>query len=248
VSQDWYWRWKPLVEVVLALLVLIISAPVLALAALLIKLTLRGPAIYTQKRVGKDGRLFTIYKLRTMDRDCEEQTGAVWSGPDDPRVTRLGRILRVTHLDEFPQAVNVLLGDMSLIGPRPERPEIVKLLRFKVDGYTRRLCVRPGITGLAQVHLPPDVDLDGVRRKLVCDLYYIEHFNAWLDCRIFACTALFLFAFPLRLSRRLLRVPDPLASRAAVGLRMDGPSAIMPIYPPHETSTLPAPVDGVSPI
>src|SRR5205085_8417032 len=120
----------------------------------------------------------------------EAGTGAVWAKKGDPRITPLGRLLRATHIDEFPQLLNVLRGDMSLTGPRPERPEIVEYLRSKVPGYSDRLRVRPGITGLAQVQLPPDVNLEGVWKKLVCDMHYIEHFSGWLDWRILLCTGL----------------------------------------------------------
>lgn len=200
---------KPWVEAVLAAVLLVLTAPVVLLAALLVKLTSRGPAFYTQVRLGLGGRPYTIYKLRTMVQDSEAATGAVWSKAGDPRVTPLGRFLRATHLDELPQLVNVLRGDMSLSGPRPERPEIVEYLKAKIPNYARRLAVRPGITGLAQVQLPPDVNLAGVRKKLVCDLYYIEHFSAWLDGRILLATGLLCVGVPLALSRRLLRIPEP---------------------------------------
>lgn len=201
---------KPVMDAVLAAVLLFLTAPLILLAALLIKLTSRGPAFYLQKRVGRGGRLFVIYKLRTMYRDCEAATGAVWCRAGDPRITPLGRILRATHIDEFPQLLNVLLGEMSLSGPRPERPEIVENLRARLDGYTRRLAVRPGITGLAQVQLPPDTCLEEVRQKLVCDLYYIEHLGAALDLRILICTGLFLIGIPLNWSRRWLGIPEPL--------------------------------------
>src|SRR5207248_6588040 len=122
---------KPWVEVVVAALLLVLSAPVVLVAAVLVKLTSRGPAFYTQVRVGRDGRPYTIYKLRTMVEDSEAGTGAVWSQAGDPRVTPIGRFLRATHLDELPQLVNVLMGDMGLSGPRPERPEIVERLKAK---------------------------------------------------------------------------------------------------------------------
>jgi polysaccharide deacetylase family protein (PEP-CTERM system associated) len=198
------------VEFVLALIGLVVTAPVILLAAILIKLTSRGPAFYAQVRVSKGGRLFTIYKLRTMFQHAEAASGPVWSAPGDCRVSGIGRILRATHLDELPQLFNVILGQMSLIGPRPERPEIVEKLQARIADYTDRLEVRPGISGLAQVQLPPDVDLEGVRKKLVCDLYYIEHFSAGLEFRILVCTALVFLAIPMWLSRRGLRIPEPL--------------------------------------
>ncbi|MGE3807393.1 MAG: sugar transferase [Gemmataceae bacterium] len=201
---------KPVLEAVVALVLLALLSPVILLACLLIKATSRGPAFYTQKRLGLNGKPFTIIKLRTMTHNCEAATGAVWCTARDPRITRIGALLRATHIDEFPQLINILLGQMSLIGPRPERPEIVARLENDVAGYRDRLVVRPGITGLAQVQLPPDVDLDGVRKKLLCDRYYIDHFSAWLDVRIALATGLFLFAVPLAWSRRLLRIPEPL--------------------------------------
>src|SRR3954471_12705663 len=144
---------KRAVEFTAALALLALTAPLLLLAALLIKLTSRGPAFYTQTRVGLGGRPFTIYKLRTMIHKAESLTGPRWSLPGDPRVTRFGQFLRLTHLDELPQLWNVLRGDMSLIGPRPERPEFVPELEQALPGYRKRLAVRPGVTGLAQVQL-----------------------------------------------------------------------------------------------
>ena len=132
----------------------------------------------------RDGRPFTLFKIRTMAHDCEKASGARWSTPGDPRITRVGAFLRKTHLDELPQLWNVLRGDMSLVGPRPERPEFTPLLEQVVPHYRDRLAVRPGVTGLAQVQLPADTDLDSVRRKLAYDLYYIRHLNGWLDLRL----------------------------------------------------------------
>ena len=178
-----------------------------ALAALLIKLTSRGPAFYTQTRVGQEGRLFKIYKLRTMVHECEALTGARWSLPGDPRVTAVGRLLRVSHLDELPQLLNVLRGEMSLIGPRPERPEFVPELERALPGYWQRLTVRPGVTGLAQVQLPPDSDVTSVRRKLAHDLYYIERLGPGLDLRILFCTALYAVGVPFDRLARLAGTP-----------------------------------------
>lgn len=210
---NWYVsHCKLAAEFVLALVVLVVAAPVILFLALLVKLTSLGPAFYRQTRVGKDGRVYTIYKLRTMYHNVEKFSGAVWALPRDPRVTDLGRILRATHLDELPQLVNVLKGDMSFVGPRPERPEFVTFLEARIPRYRERLHVRPGITGLAQVHLPPDRldDLDGVRKKLLCDLYYIDHPSAWTEFRLLLCTGFLLCGIPLRISRKLLCVPNPL--------------------------------------
>jgi len=170
-------------------------------------LTSRGPSLYAQKRLGRDGRAFKIYKIRSMIVDSEA-SGPRWSTEGDPRVTPVGRFLRRSHLDELPQLWNILKGEMSLVGPRPERPEFVHQLKVALPRYTERLTVKPGVTGLAQVQLPPDTDLSSVRRKLDCDLRYIEIMNPWLDLRIVACTAFGLLGIPYWVSRKILRVPS----------------------------------------
>ena len=183
------------------------ALPIILLAALVVKWTSRGPAFYSQTRVGKDGKHFTIYKLRTMIDNCESLTGPRWSMPGDPRVTPLGWLLRKSHLDELPQLLNVLRGEMSLVGPRPERPEFVPDLERSLPNYRQRLQVRPGVTGLAQVQLPPDTDLESVRRKLAHDLYYVLHLGPWLDVKLLLCTALYALGVPFRWLSRLLGVP-----------------------------------------
>jgi lipopolysaccharide/colanic/teichoic acid biosynthesis glycosyltransferase len=205
---------KALFDYTVALLLIVPLAPVMLLVAVLVRLTSRGPSIYTQTRVGLGGRPYRIYKFRSMRHNCEQQGGAQWSKPGDNRVTRLGRFLRATHLDELPQLWNVLTGDMSLVGPRPERPEFVPTLQDAIPGYTDRLAVLPGVTGLAQVQLPPDTDLDSVRRKLCCDLYYVRHRTLWLDVRLCLCTGLCAVGVPFRFVRRFLAIPDPLAEQA----------------------------------
>lgn len=183
-----YFAWKDVVGRVVALVLLVVGLPIIVLAALAVKLTSPGPAIYRQVRVGRKGRLFTMYKIRTMRVDAEAVTGPVWTRTRDPRVTRLGRVMRWLHIDEFPQLINVLRGEMALIGPRPERPEFTQMLARQLPAYEDRLLVRPGITGLAQINLPPDTDLESVRRKLSLDLVYVREGTLWLDARIFACT------------------------------------------------------------
>ena len=178
------------------------------LGALLVKLTSSGPAFYWQTRTGKNGRLFTIYKLRTMYHNCESASGPRWSTPGDARITPLGHILRRTHIDELPQLWNVVRGDMALVGPRPERPEFIPGLAQALPHYPDRLLVRPGMTGLAQVQLPPDTDLDSVRRKLAYDLYYVRHVSVWLDSRVLAGTLFYLLRLPLDLLPRLRLVPQ----------------------------------------
>ncbi len=185
----WYFPIKALADFAMALFLLIVLGPVILVAAAIVKVTSKGPAFYCQQRAGKNGRTFTLVKLRTMIHLAESATGAVWTQPGDPRITPFGRILRKTHVDEFPQLFNVLLGQMSLIGPRPERPEFVDQLEWQVPNYRNRLNVRPGITGLAQLQLPPDSGLESVRKKLLHDLYYIRNASPWFDCRILLFTA-----------------------------------------------------------
>jgi lipopolysaccharide/colanic/teichoic acid biosynthesis glycosyltransferase len=203
--QSWYVTAKAVLDSVIVLVLMVPVLPIVLLAALAVKLTSRGPVLYCQLRLGRHGQPFFIYKLRTMYHDCERSTGALWSRPGDPRVTPVGHFLRITHLDELPQLWNILRGQMSLVGPRPERPEFVTPLERAIPSYRARLLVRPGITGLAQVQLPPDTDLPAVRRKVEYDLHYIRHLSCWLDVCILACTALHLTGLPcLRLCRWLL--------------------------------------------
>jgi lipopolysaccharide/colanic/teichoic acid biosynthesis glycosyltransferase len=201
---------------VVALGLLALFGPLIVLLAALVKLTSRGPAFYTQTRLGRLGVPFTIYKLRTMVNKCESLTGPRWSMPGDPRVTGLGRFLRASHLDELPQLLNVLRGDMSLIGPRPERPEFLPQLERACPGYRARLAVRPGVTGLAQVQLPADTSIESVRRKLAYDLYYIRHLSAGLDLALLVCTGLYALGLPFGIVGRILRVPH--------GARVEGES------------------------
>jgi lipopolysaccharide/colanic/teichoic acid biosynthesis glycosyltransferase len=203
----WYPGAKAVADFVLAAVALVPALPLMLLAALAVKLTSRGPAFYSQARLGKGGRPFTIFKLRTMIHNCESLTGPRWSIPGDPRITPVGWFLRRTHLDELPQLFNVLMGDMSLIGPRPERPEFVPELERALPTYRQRLNVRPGVTGLAQVQLPPDTDLVSVRQKLALDLYYVRHLSPWLDLRLLASTSFYAAGVPFRLFGRLLGIP-----------------------------------------
>jgi lipopolysaccharide/colanic/teichoic acid biosynthesis glycosyltransferase len=206
--RRWYVRCKTVLDFVAALLLLVPAVPLILIAGLLVKVTSRGPIFYTQRRVGRAGRIFTIYKIRTMVHDCESLTGPRWAIPGDPRVIRVGQFLRLTHLDELPQLVNVLRGDMSLIGPRPERPEFLPGLERALPSYRSRLNVRPGVTGLAQIKLAPDTDLSSVRRKLAYDLHYVQEVSFWLDLRILICTGLKIIGDPGQLSRYFRLVPQ----------------------------------------
>jgi lipopolysaccharide/colanic/teichoic acid biosynthesis glycosyltransferase len=199
--------WKVAFDAALAAVGLVVGAPFLLLAFVLVKLTSRGPFLYSQTRLGLGGKPYTIYKVRTMAHNCESRSGARWSTPGDPRVTPVGRFLRQSKIDELPQLWNVLKGEMSLVGPRPERPEFVPQLERVIPHYRRRLEVRPGLTGLAQVQLPPDTDLTSVRRKLACDVWYVEHLSLWLDVRIVFATVGYVLKVPARLTCRLLGVP-----------------------------------------
>lgn len=174
-------RVKRILDVILASIVLLITGPLILLLALLIKLTSEGPAFYRQERIGFHGRPFIFTKLRTMVHNAEADTGPVWATEDDPRVTPLGRFLRKTRLDELPQLWNVLIGDMSLVGPRPEREHFVTTFLQEIPLYGKRLLVLPGITGWAQVHHTYDSCVEDVIEKLRYDLFYVNHVSFKLD-------------------------------------------------------------------
>jgi lipopolysaccharide/colanic/teichoic acid biosynthesis glycosyltransferase len=193
----------------------IVAIPVIAAAWAIVRLTSSGPGFYSQLRVGWNGRVFRIYKIRTLYHNCEAVSGVMWSTKNDPRVTFVGRFLRKFHVDELPQLWNVLRGDMSLVGPRPERPEFVGLLAAEIPGYTERLMVRPGVTGLAQIQLPPDTDIDSVRRKLIFDQCYVRTGGVWLDLRIMLGTVVYLLGFSYRAVRTVVFLPNPLADSMA---------------------------------
>ena len=173
---------KRLEDIAGALVGLVVSAPVVAVLAILVKLGSRGPAFYRQTRCGYGGKPFTIYKIRSMKADAEAATGAVWAEEDDPRRTRLGAFMRSHNLDELPQFWNVLKGDMSLVGPRPERPEFVDKFAGEIEHYMRRHVCRPGITGWAQVHgLRGNTSIED---RLHADLWYLENWSLALDFKI----------------------------------------------------------------
>jgi lipopolysaccharide/colanic/teichoic acid biosynthesis glycosyltransferase len=192
-SLSWYLPLKRGGDFISAMILLILTAPMVLVGAILVKLTSRGPAFYRQVRLGKEGQPFTLLKLRTMKNDAEAETGPVWSTANDSRVTPLGHLLRRTHIDEFPQLWNVVRGEMSLVGPRPERPEFVAKLDWEIPYYRERLKVQPGITGLAQMRLAADCSLDCVQRKVVHDVYYVRHVNPALDVKLLILTGWRLF-------------------------------------------------------
>lgn len=182
---------KSVIEAIAASVLLVFLLPIILFFAILVRVTSKGPAFYIQTRLGLNGRTFLMIKLRTMIADAEAQSGAVWAEKNDSRITPLGNFLRKTQIDEFPQLVNVILGQMSLIGPRPERPEIADRLELEIPYYKQRLHVKPGISGLAQLTLPADTDTESVRRKLIPDLFYVKNVSFWLDLRILSFTSVY---------------------------------------------------------
>ncbi len=187
LMPPWEQATKRAIDIGFSLMVLIIGLPVWLLISLIIRLESRGPVFYRQERVGKDGEIFSMVKFRSMVADAEKM-GPQWAGRRDPRVTRFGFIMRKLHLDEIPQFYNVLQGRMSLVGPRPERPVFVEQLSREIPMYPRRLKVRPGITGWAQVKHKYDESIDDVRRKVQYDLFYIENMSLRMDFKIVLST------------------------------------------------------------
>jgi sugar transferase (PEP-CTERM system associated) len=164
-----------------AALGLLMTMPILPLLALAIRLESPGPILFRQLRVGENEKTFLLYKFRSMRQDAESATGAVWAQVNDPRVTRLGKFLRKSRLDEIPQLFNVLKGDMSFVGPRPERPEFIEKLKERIPYYGSRHCVKPGVTGWAQVSYPYGASEADALEKLRYDLYYIKNYSPSLD-------------------------------------------------------------------
>jgi len=167
---------------------ILVLSPFFVFIGAIIKLSSKGPIIYSQERLGFKGKPYQIYKFRSMVVDAEEKSGPVWTSDDDPRITSIGKILRKYRIDELPQLINVVLGQMSLIGPRPERPYFTKKLKEKFPLYERRFRVRPGITGWSQIKHPSDIEEEDVRQKLRYDFYYIENLSLNLDLKILIST------------------------------------------------------------
>ena len=176
-------------SLVIAAAAAILTAPIMALVAILVRLSSPGPALFRQQRVGKNGAVFTLYKFRSMYRDAEAASGAVWAKQDDPRITPVGKWLRKLRLDELPQLFNVLKGDMSIVGPRPERPEFVNELSQRIPFYRQRHCVKPGITGWAQINHEYGDTVEDTITKLEYDLYYIKNLAPALDAFVIFHTA-----------------------------------------------------------
>ncbi len=183
---------KRILDVSISFFTLLFLSPVLILVSVLIKLDSKGPVFYRQIRVGRKGKEFQMYKFRSMIASAEEY-GPEWSGENDPRITRTGKILRRTYLDEVPQMINVLKNEMSLIGPRPERPYFVEQLKKEIPYYYKRLTVKPGITGWAQIKHKYDSSLEDVKTKIQYDFYYIENMSLKLDFKIMINTIIVIF-------------------------------------------------------
>jgi len=193
LMPEWEKKIKRLIDIIIAFVALIISMPLIIFVGIAIKIDSNGPMFYRQERTGKDGKGFKIFKFRSMILNAEINTGPVWSTKDDPRVTRVGRFVRRVRIDEIPQMINVLMGDMSLVGPRPERPFFVEKLAQEIPYYKRRLKVRPGITGWAQIKHKYDESVEDVREKLRFDLFYIENMSLRMDFKILFRTLFVVF-------------------------------------------------------
>lgn len=187
LDKEFIQRLKRLIDVVLSIILMVVFAPITLISALLIKLESKGPVLFVQKRVGKDGLVFDLIKLRSMYEDAETN-GPVWAEPNDSRVTKVGRWIRWFRFDEIPQLWNVLRGEMSFIGPRPERPEFVGMLEKEIPYYYLRHAVKPGLTGWAQVNYPYGASLRDAEIKLEYDLYYLKNMSLFLDFKIFLKT------------------------------------------------------------
>lgn len=184
IMRPWEESLKRFVDITVAAAILLVGLPLWILVPLFIKIDSRGPVFYKQERVGRNGRIFKMVKFRSMYSDAEKHSGPIWASKKDPRVTRVGKFIRRLHIDEVPQFINVLTGDMSLVGPRPERPFFVEKLATELPLYKRRLKVRPGITGWAQVKHKYDESIEDVRFKLKYDLFYIENMSWRMDLKI----------------------------------------------------------------
>ena len=190
LMPEWEKKLKRVSDVVISFVILVLTLPLNFIIAFAIKLDSKGPVLFKQERIGMNNKKFKIYKFRSMYQDAEKNTGPVWSMKDDPRVTRVGKLMRKLRIDEIPQFINVLKGEMSLVGPRPERPYFVEQLSEQIPYYRRRLKVRPGITGWAQVKHKYDESIEDVKVKLRYDLFYIENMSLRMDLKILARTVL----------------------------------------------------------
>ncbi len=184
LMPEWEKKAKRILDLAISFLILIVTLPFTFAVALAIKLDSEGPIFFKQERTGLNGKIFNVYKFRSMKKDAEVLTGPIWSQKDDPRVTRIGKFIRKIRIDELPQMINIFKGEMSLVGPRPERPFFVEKLAAEIPYYKRRLRVRPGLTGWAQVKHKYDETIEDVKAKLRYDLFYIENISLRMDFKI----------------------------------------------------------------
>jgi exopolysaccharide biosynthesis polyprenyl glycosylphosphotransferase len=189
----WEKNVKRILDILVSIFVLVVFSPFFFIIAMAIKFDSRGPVLYVQERVGYRGRVFKLYKFRSMVIDAEKQSGPVWASQKDTRITRVGLLLRKMRMDELPQMYNILKGDMSLVGPRPERLFFVEKLKKKIPYYQLRLKIKPGLTGWAQIKHRYDSSLDDVKEKLKYDLYYIENMSLNMDFKILLATIFVVF-------------------------------------------------------
>ena len=182
--RGFYRAVKRFLDVTASFLGLVLLSPLLLAVSILIKIDSRGPVIFRQKRIGRNGKVFEIYKFRSMCVGAEKTGSGVYSGKGDARVTRIGKILRATSIDELPQLLNILKGEMSFVGPRPERPSFVEELEQKMPFYAERHMVKPGLTGWAQINYPYGASVEDARVKLEYDLYYAKNYSPFLDLLI----------------------------------------------------------------
>ena len=186
----WYLAIKRSIDILVGALGLVLLSPLFLVVAIMIKLDSSGPIFFSQVRVGKKGKLFKIYKFRTMVLDAEEKTGPVWAIENDPRLTYIGKFLRKSKIDEFPQFANLIMGNMTMVGPRPERPFFVDHFVGAIPGYVRRLDISPGITGAAQLRNGYDRSAVDIIKKLRFDITYVKKMGLYIDIGILAETFL----------------------------------------------------------
>ncbi len=194
IMPAWESAAKRVIDIIVSVIVLLLGIPLWVFIAIAIKFDSKGPVLYLQERAGKDRRVFQIVKFRSMYEDAEKHTGPVWASKTDNRITRVGKLIRKLRLDEFPQLLNVIKGDMSLVGPRPERLYFIEQLSKEIPTYTRRLKVRPGITGWAQIKHKYDENIEDVKKKVQYDLFYIENMSLRMDLKILLNTIFVIFS------------------------------------------------------
>ena len=212
-TQRAFFNVKYTIERALGTFLLMGAAPAIAVLWIVVKLTSRGPGFFIQRRVGLNGEVFGIVKLRTMCENAEPSGQPKWCVLRDSRITRVGRVMRALHLDELPQLWNVANGDMCLVGPRPERPEITKSLENLIPGYQLRHRIKPGITGLSQVNLEADRHINLTRKKQILDLRYVNEANLWLDIRILFATSLRIFGIKGNWAMKLAALKRSISNR-----------------------------------